>query len=182
MPCAARTSSRPDDTDQYRMHDSVSCLKFERRAPCLITRLNDSKPKHQYPLGGPQFHTSEARCERKWCLGRRSPVYSGTRLKRRPCSNCKSSITFTSLTASLCCTTTEKSSTSLHQLAHAGCEVISSVNSGAKMVILRRRETTGQSKRSIDGTAGVHAGRVQAGRRTGEARRGCRQSRITCEG
>ena len=48
--------------DQYCMILRLLRFQFECCAPALITRLNDSNPKHQYPRGGPNRHTSRARC------------------------------------------------------------------------------------------------------------------------
>ena len=64
--------------DQYSIIPTVSFFQFVRALPALITLLNDSNPKHQYPRGGPYLKTSRARCERKWCFGRFKPLYSGT--------------------------------------------------------------------------------------------------------
>ena len=50
-----------DRMDQYLMMLMVLSFQFPRCAPRLITLLNPSNPKHQYPRGGPYRHTDVAK-------------------------------------------------------------------------------------------------------------------------
>ena len=97
-----------------------------RALPALITLLKDSKPKHQYPRGGPNRHTSSARCDRKWCLGRLRPLYSGTWSKSAECSSCSSSMRSMSSAVSVCSPS--------HPSRLASCQYIHSVR-GARRAL-----------------------------------------------